>query len=481
MENEQKGEMGMLNKFRRWLSNILRPKDVADLQQESAGTTEPMEAQDGYDDPEYTMNLEKTLRVLETSLHNSDSSEEIAVQTMAAVCEFYDADFCGVLDVDLDVGVWTPEMWYDREYGPMHTTLFNEYEYSEHFYSWVQALRTGQPIIIPDVEAVKDIYPDEYLGYKRLEARSVMAIPFWKKPTGFLVVRNLNRYKDKSSLLQMLSFVCSQMWEDKKNQDSAALIVKPEEIKSEKDVILNSFGKLEIRTSRGTVDEESLVAARVWKLIMFLLIKGTRVSTQDIITNLWPDEDPDKASSNIRSSLYRFRQKTAFILEDNIVISRSNGYMLNPDLHFIMDTQQFEHCLQQAKNLTDNNTKRKLLEKAFNLYRGRFYASSDSEQWLLATENRYSTMYMELVKELLHTLYAVQDYPCVREYASRSIEIEPGNPGAYYWMIVSDGHALSSITAKQILNVAQANLTEEEFSKLNELLAFWEEHGEIRI
>ena len=103
--------------------------------------------------------------------------------------------------------------------------------------------------------------------------------------------------------------------------------------RSREDVILNAFGKLEIRTSRGTVDEESLVVARVWKLIMFLLIKGTRVSTQDIITNLWPDEDPDKASSNIRSSLYRFRQKTAFILEDNIVISRSNGYMLNPGVH----------------------------------------------------------------------------------------------------------------------------------------------------
>ncbi|MBR1711202.1 MAG: hypothetical protein IJ719_20630, partial [Clostridia bacterium] len=469
----------MLNKFRRWLSDNLRPKDESGQRHDGADTTRRVENHEGFEDPEYTMNLEKALRVLETSLHNSDSAEEIAMQTMAAVCEFYDADFCGVLDVDLDVGVWTPEMWYDREFGPMHTTLFNEYEYSEHFYSWVQALRTGQPIIIPNVEAVKDVYPEEYLGYKRLEARSVMAIPFWKKPTGFLVVRNLNRYKDKSSLLQMLSFVCSQMWEDKKNQDSAALIVKPEEIKSDKDVILNAFGKLEIRTSRGAVDEESLVAARVWKLIIFLLIKGTRVSTQDIITNLWPDEDPDKASSNIRSSLYRFRQKTAFILEDNIVISRSNGYMLNPDLHFIMDIQQFEHCLQQAKNLTDNDTKCKLLVKAFNLYRGRFYASSDSEQWLLATENRYSTMYMELVKELLHTLYAVQDFPCIREYASRSIEIEPGNPRAYYWMIVSDGHPLSSTTAKQILDVAQTNLTEEEFSKLNELLAFWADHGEI--
>ena len=268
----------MLNKFRRWLSDILRPKDVSEHLNVDSGTIERQEEQNGYDDPEYTMNLEKTLRVLETSLHNSDSAEEIAVQTMAAVCEFYDADFCGVLDVDLDVGVWTPEMWYDREYGPMHTTLFNEYEYSEHFYSWVQALRTGQPIIIPDVEEVKDLNPDEYRGYKRLEARSVMAIPFWKKPTGFLVVRNLNRYKDKSSLLQMLSFVCSQMWEDKKNQDSAALIVKPEEIKSEKDVILNAFGKLEIRTSRGTVD------AKKGKIDVILVKDLSRLGRDYIVT-----------------------------------------------------------------------------------------------------------------------------------------------------------------------------------------------------
>ena len=95
----------MLNKFRRWLSDILRPKDVSEHLNVDSGTIERQEEQNGYDDPEYTMNLEKTLRVLETSLHNSDSAEEIAVQTMAAVCEFYDADFCGVLDVDLDVGV----------------------------------------------------------------------------------------------------------------------------------------------------------------------------------------------------------------------------------------------------------------------------------------------------------------------------------------------------------------------------------------
>lgn len=115
----------MLNRIRGWLSDVIRPKGDPEpvAEPDEATGTQPTEELTGFEDPEYTMNLERTLRVLESSLHNSDNSEEIAIQTMAAVCEFYDADFCGVLDVDLDVGVWTPEMWYEPEFGPMHTTL----------------------------------------------------------------------------------------------------------------------------------------------------------------------------------------------------------------------------------------------------------------------------------------------------------------------------------------------------------------------
>lgn len=105
----------MSSRFRKWLSNIVSPKEPAGTPMETEADTAdsaPNE-QNGYDDPEYSMNLERTLRVLETSLHNTDNSEEIAIQTMEAVCDFYDADFCGVLDVDLDVGVWTPEIWYE--------------------------------------------------------------------------------------------------------------------------------------------------------------------------------------------------------------------------------------------------------------------------------------------------------------------------------------------------------------------------------
>ena len=48
-------------------------------------------------------------------------------------------------------------------------------------------------------------------------------------------------------------------------------------------------------------------------------------------------------------------------------------------------------------------------------------------------------------------------------------------------MIVSGNYPLSSVHAKQVLDVAKDKLTEDEYSKLMELLEYWEQHGTISI
>ena len=44
---------------------------------------------------EYCKSIEQTLSKLESSLHTSDSPEEIAMMAMQTACEFYGADWCG--------------------------------------------------------------------------------------------------------------------------------------------------------------------------------------------------------------------------------------------------------------------------------------------------------------------------------------------------------------------------------------------------
>ena len=62
----------------------------------------------------YCIEQERTVSALESSLHESDDPKEIAEGALIAACLFYGGDWAGILDVDLDLDVWTPLWWYTQ-------------------------------------------------------------------------------------------------------------------------------------------------------------------------------------------------------------------------------------------------------------------------------------------------------------------------------------------------------------------------------
>ena len=124
----------------------------------------------------------------EAALHDEEDPMVIATRVMQTACEFYDADWCGILIADLQTQVFIPEIWYEVGKGPMKETLFNEIEFTEEFATWAQCLIEQKPVIIPDVEAIKNTNPMEYEAYQRLDARAIMGVPFGQHPLGFMVI-----------------------------------------------------------------------------------------------------------------------------------------------------------------------------------------------------------------------------------------------------------------------------------------------------
>lgn len=57
---------------------------------------------------QYAQEVEATLRRLEEHLHESDDSAEIIQTVMKTACRFYQGDWVGFLEVDLELGLWTP-------------------------------------------------------------------------------------------------------------------------------------------------------------------------------------------------------------------------------------------------------------------------------------------------------------------------------------------------------------------------------------
>ena len=154
------------------------------------------------------LDFENTMNNLETQLYYRHlPPKEVALCVMEAACKFYDADWCGLIQVDLDLGLWKPLWWHNECQEDKTTILTNEFESSEFLDRWVKAVRRGTPMVVPDAEEVKDLYPDEYQLYERLGIKSVLAIPLEPRQIALIAVRNPQRYIHQTSMLKLLAYV----------------------------------------------------------------------------------------------------------------------------------------------------------------------------------------------------------------------------------------------------------------------------------
>lgn len=88
------------------------------------------------------LDFENTMNNLETQLYYRHlPPKEVALRVMEAACKFYDADWCGLIQVDLDLGLWKPLWWHNECQEDKTTILTNEFESSEFLDRWVKAVR----------------------------------------------------------------------------------------------------------------------------------------------------------------------------------------------------------------------------------------------------------------------------------------------------------------------------------------------------
>ena len=385
---------------------------------------------------QYAIAFEKNLSLLERALHSEEEPELIAQKTLIAAAEFYDGDWCGIIEGDLEMEAWCPILWYDCITGGMTETRFRELEDFSSFERWVNALYACEPVIIPDTSIYKESNPGEYVLYSRCEADSILAVPFWKNPTGFLIVRNPKRHINRSSFLQMLAYVVFSSVTEKKLLDRGSRAFSPDNIKTDKDVIINLFGKMEIYTSKGVLREEELNAPIMWRFVAYLIMHKNQTNLPaNIYEAIWEDGDIDKASSKVKAAAFRLQSAFSIICDQRLVISTAKGYQINPELNIVTDVEQFDEFWRQSQNAVTLQTKIKLLQDAVALYKGDIYEAASGEHWLMPHEISYRYKCLGICNELMKLFFDSQNYTSVQHYAHRALELDEANPDAYYWMI----------------------------------------------
>lgn len=427
------------------------------------------------EDIQYALGFEHALRSLESKLHNTDNPEVIALEMLIAAVEFYDGDWCGVVEADLEVGAWTPLWWYDRRTGGMTPTRFLELEDAAPMQRWITAMRQGTPICIENTEDVKDTHPGEYSVYKRLNAHSVIGAPFWKNPSGFLLVRNPKRFKRYTSLIQMYAYVAVSTINEKKLLERSNQSFSPENIKRDTDVIINLFGQLSVYTSKGVLTEGVLNSPKLSRLLGYLVLHRERaVPPRMIVDALWPEEEIENPGNKIKALAFRLQNAFSIISDYRLVVSTTNGYRINPELNVMTDLDQFDRYRRDAQNMpsssNSSDAKIELLKKAAALYHGSLFTSASGEHWLIPTEVNYRLKYNGVINELMRELSAIRSYSLIQEYAGMALQVDPRNADAYFWLITALAHLGSPEIARSELNMAKTMLINDEFVGLCEKL-----------
>lgn len=240
---------------------------------------------------QYAQEFESTLRLLEAQLHESDDSKEIIQNVMKTACEFYQGDWVGFLEVDLEMDMWTPYVWYNPNGDDMTETLLSEVESFEPFSRWLNAMNSNNALFVLSTEDLTDAPPQEMEMYQRLRIKKLLAVPIIPRPTGFFVVRNPQRYINRSSLLQMLGFVLLASINEHKLMQGMKMAISPDNIKRDTDVIIKLFGNLEMCTSGGVLRESELKSPKICRLIAYMVLnRKVTIPAREIVEAIWPEE-----------------------------------------------------------------------------------------------------------------------------------------------------------------------------------------------
>lgn len=417
----------------------------------------------------YCIEQEQTVSHLESALHISDDPKEIAMQTLETACRFYAADWAGIIELDLDLGITTTGWWYNADPKVTKLQRMNEYENIFPMPTWLNSIRNGQPIILTDMAEVARNSPQEYQVYKRLGANAVVAVPFGPNPLGFLVIRNPQRYQQRTSTLNTLSYVMHRAMAQRDAINRTKMALSPEEIKTDKDIVINFFGNMEIYTKDGVWKEQEFKSPKCSRAVAYIMLHNkTAHSALAIADALYPEDnaDVDTINKNVRGYIYRFRKSFDLISEHQLIEYTSNGYRLNPALNVKTDIQQFSNLWKQLQEEMPLPQRVHTLKSAIKLYRGAVFASACDDHWLVGIATKYKMKYISIINELLSILAGFEDYDGIHHFALKALSRVPENVKAHYWVIYAMYHAGTVEMAKQELQHLKKTLTSDEYLTL---------------
>lgn len=366
------------------------------------------------------------LQSIEEKLRDVEDSPVIINGLLEALLLFYDADRAYVIEFDWDlmIGATTYEVCAE---GVTSNAEEMQYLQTEIYPRWAQKLMNNQPVIIPDVEAIKDEAPEEYEVMKKQDIISELATPFSKKfTTGFVGVDNPRRFATDPSFSLIMSYAVVAELNEIKLQAKVEQAVKQLTNYQETDLYVSFFGGLEIKGANGILSGDQITADQCYQLLVYLLLHRKRVRPlRELADMLWPDAVITDPYRDIKNVVYRLKRFLTVAGLEDLIIGSSGSFVVNPKYVIHADFERFEETYAKFYSDPSLEVKAITFKTARSIYKGPLLPRVDHLHWMMPHVSYYQGLYLQILKTLIQ--YEIDEglYSSAQRHAMSGLEIEP--------------------------------------------------------
>ena len=158
------------------------------------------------------------------------------------------------------------------------------------------------------------------------------------------------------------------------------------------------FGEFSLTYADKQISCQGNRSKLIWNLLAYLLIhRGEFVPAEELIYVLWKHEKNDNPASAMRTAIHRVRAMLNDLVGDASVpflIFKNGGYMWNPEVNTVVDTDTFEKLVA---SVSDSEDAIGAHLAALDVYRGKLLALQSSELWVMPLQTYYHNLYEALV------------------------------------------------------------------------------------
>ena len=207
--------------------------------------------------------------------------------------------------------------------------------------------------------------------------------------------------------------------------------------------------------------------SKIAKELFFLLAYHARpISKGEIIAALWPDKEPAKAESSLKSSLFRARRA----LHQDWIVYEDGRYRLAPNGQYHFDVSRFKELLKIAERMPqDANLRLRHIEEAVDLYNGDFLSEFYSE-WCVSERANLERWFMQSASVLARHFAELGNHDRAARVGDRILSVDPYNEEALGIVLTAyaaaGNYAAGEHRYREYRNVVETELGEQPSVKI---------------